>query len=729
MALIQDAPDPFLGANIMEFDVDVELPQASTDPKSIQAAVTRLMESAVQHYEENLEPDQVEATNYYFGREFGDEVEGRSKVVSRDVMEVTESHLAQLMTTFTGPDRVVEFTGRGLEDADAAQQMTDAVEYVLYQKNAGFVTLYSAFKDALVRRLGWVKWGVDEVKRVTEERHTNLTQEAFYFLVEQFDGKPGHSVEVAGTRTDPEMGEMLIEAVIRREVTAQHPWIMAIPPEEIVYSPDAKDLESSYIVAHARYVPRDELIGMGIEAKILDKALTNGRTRGSTRGNSLGDARQYHYGGSGSNNSYETGRANPEDFEGDPSQRPVYFAEAYGYFDGDGDEIGELRKFWCVGDGYIIVNGDQDGEGNYLGEIIDDVPMAYFTPRIEPHTIAGPSNWDFLKDIQRIKSQVERGTLNSLAEAIEPKTEVVMGEVNLKDLTNPEVSGIVRVRRPGMMREIAHTFVGGETIPVLQYYNEVRENRMGVSKAAAGLDPDSLQSSTRAAVAATVSGAQQHVGLIARVFAETGMKRMFRGLAKLIADTMAPGTLIRLRSGKYVPIDPRTWDLTMDLTVNVALGLSAPEEKMIKLGALLEKQEMYLQQGVPFVKFHHLRATLNRAIDALGYRNSEEFFDRWGPEEQAQYEQMQAQQEPPPDLNAMVLEIEKMKLQMQTIAEQNQKDVEIFKAQLQDERERDKMAQDAVLKEREIEARYAVDVQDIELKRQIAERKRGQEDA
>lgn len=710
------AYDPdLIGAEFFSIgDAGLEPEPKPQDPDSVQAAVTRLIDSAQQHFEQDIQPDLVEATNYYLGREFGDEVDGRSKVVATVVRDATQAQLPQLMRVFTGPDRVVEYDPVGREDAPIAEQMTGAVEWAIHHpRNEGFRTLHSWMKDALVRRLGWVKWWGETMDRVTENVRTNLTDMDVAALVQQFQPNPDIELELEeATSVDAETGQPLHTLRITRFTQAWCPRFEAVPPEEIVYTEGTRRLEDgSGIIAHVRDVPRDELLDMGIPEELLDNAaIINDRDFDSE----LKDARQHHFGA----RTKDGTDGDASSYEGHSSRQPIRFSEAYGYFDADGDGIAELRMFQCVGPNHKIVNGEQDGEGNFLGEIVSEIPLAYLTPDPEPHVLAGLSNYDNLKAIQRIMSQVERGQLDSLAAALEPKTEVVNNEVNIKDLTSPEVNGIVRVRKPGMMREITHRFVGPDTLPVLQYYQEVKENRTGISKASAGLNPDALQSSTQAAVAATVSGSQQHIWLIAQVFAETGFRRFFRGMARLIAENIEPGTVIKLRSGQAIPIDPRTWNLEMDMRVDVAVGMGPSTEKIEGLLGILERQEGYLQQGVPFVKFHHIRNTLSRLTATLGYRHDDEFFAPWTEEMQQQYEQQQAeaQAQADPPLDQLILEIERGKVQLQSLEAQLEHERKMRELDLK-ERE---LAIQSALKEFDIEAKTGVALSDQETKENIA---------
>lgn len=683
-------PADDLGNALAHGEVEALDPAPETD---VQSLVARMIEEAVRHYEEHLEPDQVQATKYYRGEPFGDEEEGRSKVVSTDVRDATQAQLPSLMRIFFGPEKVVEFRARGPEDEPVARQATEYVNYIVTEDNPGFLALHSAFKDALVRRLGIIKWWVEETKTPTAERYEGLTEQQLALLMND----PDVDVDVTAIVPDAMFGSLFHATVTRYESDSRFR-IAAVPPEEFVYTPDARSLEEAPLVAHVREVPAGDLIAMGIDPEIVEEA----KGRKSAVGGELADVRHYH-----------SGRFS-EETERDESQKLVVYAEAYALVDGDGDGIAERRLFQCVGPDYRIVNGDG------LGEIVDEIPFALFTPDPEPHTIVGLSNYDYLKDVQRVKSQIQRGLLDSLALALQPDIEVVSGEVNMQDVLSPEVGKIIRVTRPGMMREISHEFLGASALAVLGYWDEVKENRTGISKAAAGLDADSLQSATKAAVAATLSGAQQHIEMIARVFAETGMKRLYRGLLKLIVRHQNRARVIRLR-GQYVEVDPRSWDATMDVSVNVALGQGTPEERIQTLMGILMAQRELMAAGSPLVSNVELRNTLGRLVELSGWKNSDEFFRPWGPEEESMMQEQLAQQPPPPDPATMLAQIEQLKVQMQAMVEQQKLELERWKALIQDDRERDKMARDAALKEFEIERKYQAKIDDANLRAKVAQ--------
>jgi hypothetical protein len=255
-----------------------------------------------------------------------------------------------------------------------------------------------------------------------------------------------------------------------------------------------------------------------------------------------------------------------------------------------------------------------------------------------------------------------------------------------------------------MVQPFTIPFVGQQAFPMLQYMDELRENRTGISKAAAGLDANALQSSTRAAVAATISAAAQHIELICRIFAETGMKNLFRKSMQLIAKNQDAPRMVRLRN-KFVPIDPRAWDANMDVIVNVAIGVGSNEEKMAFLGQVAQKQEMLMQMGGPLADMQGYYNTLAQMMALAGYKDPTVFFND------------PATMPPPPPPAPPQPTPEEMlsQVQMEAIRADIQKKAAELELQREDmlrkdDRERDKLDADLMIKAAEIEAKYGTPV-------------------
>ncbi len=283
-----------------------------------------------------------------------------------------------------------------------------------------------------------------------------------------------------------------------------------------------------------------------------------------------------------------------------------------------GDGVAELRRICCAGPNYEILRN----------EPTDMVPFAFFCPDPEPHAMFGMSIADLTMDIQRIKTAVLRASLDSLAMSTHPRVGIVEGQASLEDVMNNEAGGVIRMRQPGAVVPFNLPFVGKEAFPMLDYLDQMRENRTGVSKAADGLDPSALQSSTLMAVQQTIGAAQQRTEMIARLFADGGMTRLYKGLLQLIIKHMDKPRMIRLRN-TFVPMSPDRWNADMDVVSNVALGKGGDVERMQMLQQVADKQEQLLQQlgpENPLVSVENYYQTLVQILEVSGFKDPQRFF-------------------------------------------------------------------------------------------------------
>lgn len=384
-----------------------------------------------------------------------------------------------------------------------------------------------------------------------------------------------------------------------------------------------------------------------------------------------------------------------DDPAADPSMRLVKYSELYITADRDGDGIAELIRVIAGGTKYKILDE----------EPVDDVPFAALCPYPEAFTFFGESVTDLTKDIQRIKSRILRDTLDSLAQSVQPQMGVVEGQVNLDDVLNSDTSKIVRMRQAGMVQPIVMPFVGKEALPVLDFMTQVRENRTGQSDASAGLDPAVLQSSTASAVHATLTKAQSRVEMVARIFAETGFVRLYRGmLHETIKNMDTPRTV--LLYGTPVVVDPRQWDAEMSVCPYPMFGRGSTQDQLQYLTTILQKQEQLLQElgfDNPFVTPDQYSYCIKKIVEAAGWHNTQCFFNDL---EQMDAETKQAALQklsqamaakaaagapqksgPDPAIEqakiASTEKIEGMKLQLEQMKEQNQMAVESLKIKAQ----------------------------------------------
>jgi hypothetical protein len=692
--------------NGLPMTIDREFGEKLSDD-DIEALVGSMIDEAQDYVEDELTPERETATDYYMAREYGNEEEGRSRVVTTEVRDTVQAYLPSLARVFFGPERVVEFRPRSAEDEACARQKTDYINYIITEDNDGFMVLHSAFKDALVRKTGIIKWSWEESLDIEEVEYTGLSEEQLQALVEDDDVE----MEITGVHEVAPGAPALFDASVRRETEDGRVRVEAVPTEEVLWNRSARDRDDARIIVHTREVKADDLLALGFEWDEIEDAV--GKSSGYHQDNPEEAARRTDEGS-------DLGEEDQQE-----ATRPVRYDEAYVGLDIEGDGKVSLHKVCMVGDNHSLLRHDP----------ISHVPFAFFCPDPEPHTMIGLSMADYTMDLQKINSSILRGTLDSLSLSLLPATEVVEGMVNMKDAVSTEMGKLVRVRQPNMMREIKHSFVGGESLPMMQYINEIKENRTGISKAAAGLDADALQSSTKAAVAATMTGAQQHLEMVARIFAETGMKQLFRGILRTVIEHQDRERVIRLRN-EYVAVDPRAWDATMDVIVNVALGAGMTEDKIQILAGIAAKQEQAIGMFGPvnpLTSMRLYRNTLARMTELAGFKNSAEFWNPITEEEEAQYMQEGAQQQEQGDpATAALAQAEMMKAQVEM--EKIKADIAIAQQRLEldreemalkDDRERDEQAADIALRIREMELKYQTDINraavDADVRRERAE--------
>jgi hypothetical protein len=141
------------------------------------------------------------------------------------------------------------------------------------------------------------------------------------------------------------------------------------------------------------------------------------------------------------------------------------------------------------------------------------------------------------------------------------------------------------------------------------------------------LDADSLNKTAKG-INMILGQAQKRTLLIARVFAEGGVKDAFRKILKLTIDHQDKPRVIRLRN-KWVEMDPRSWNAEMDVSISVGLGHGTQDQRMQMLGVILQGMEKIIQYqgGVagPLVKLEHIRNAYGKFIEASGFKNPIEF--------------------------------------------------------------------------------------------------------
>ena len=581
------------------------------DESQLTAILKNEIEDSLNYYDAELAEFRLQATDYYNSEPFGNEQEGKSSVVTSDTAEIIESIQPSLMRIFTQSKNYVKFLARTPQDVAGAEQATDFCNYTLEQNN-GFVVVHNWFKSALMYKMGVVKFYWDESEDVVTETYEDLSLDELTLMTAD------DSVEVVeqdsrpiGEDIEPQMDEagnilpipLLYSVKIKRKKTSGKIKVINIPEEEFLIQRRTKSLEDCDFLCHRSEVTVSDLVSMGYDKdEVLEYA--------SSTGDEIDQSREKL------NRFEDTDGGSDRHVEMDESRKTVLYSECYIRTDFDGDGIAELRRICVIGNYHILKN-----------EPFDHIPFATLSPILQPHKLIGRSVSEMVMDLQLIKSTVLRQILDNLY--LSNNTRLVVSDgVNLDDVLNNQAGGVIRARNIASVQPLSTPLVANQAFPMLDYLDQLKESRTGLSKASMGLSPESLQSATATAVSATVSASQGKIEMIARVFAETGMKDLFKGILHLAKKHQTQPLTVRL-TDKFVPVDPRQWTNEFDMSINVGLGTGQTNEKLAMLDKISKTQEqilLTLGQQNPLVNLSQYRETLAKILELTGFKNPNEFF-------------------------------------------------------------------------------------------------------
>ena len=665
-------------------------------PKSrreVEGIVQDAIASAVDFVESEISQDRIKAQRYYDGEvDLGYE-DGRSKVVATKVRDTVRAVKPSLMRIFLSTAKPVEFVPHGAEDVAMAEQATEFMHHEFTRLN-GYRVINDAFQDALVKKQGIVKayWMTypeaeiytftdlndDELAYLTDDDEVSVLEQTTEMSISMDEmgmeiETPSHSIKISRQQ---EKGELCIESV---------------PPEEFFVNRDARNLKDAYLVAHRTEMRAGDLIAMGYDPEVvLD-------LNSFDNGSEMTEAEVHERRG------YDLDTSDED--EQDPSMKNVTVTEAYMRIDADGTGIPVLHKITCGGTSYEMLDF----------EPCDELPFAKFEIDPEPHTFYGRSLAEIVMDDQDAATSILRSILDNVAMTNNPRLAVIEGAANIDDVLNNEIGAIVRMRQAGAVQDLSVPFTAGQTLGALTYLDGLVETKTGVSRASMGLDPDAMQSTTKAAVQATVQAAAGQVEVMVRNLAD-GMRDLFGIMLRLSNKNVDEEQMMRM-NGSFVPVDPRVWDSSMDVSINVGLGTGREEEKAMALSQALQMQTMVYQTYGPMnglVSMTNIRNTLADQLAVSGIRNADRYFAPITEEIEAQMlqqqQQAQAQQGEGQDPNAAFLQAEQMKAQVKMQSDAAKMQLDAQKAAADNDLKRDQMAQDLLVDAAKVYGEYGTSV-------------------
>jgi hypothetical protein len=633
------------------------------DDDEILSIVESEINGSADYMDSEVSSQREKAMEYFYGEPFGNEEDGRSQVVVTDVQDTLMWMMPSLMRIFTAGDKVVKFVPEGPEDEAVAEQATKYVNHVFYKQNDGFTVLYNMFLDALMQKVGVVKHFWEEVEKVTTESYENLTNQEYSLLMQDDELEEIEHEETTtyGEAIDPLTGEVVEVAEVFHNVTVARTsmdgkvTIQNVPPEEFLINRGAKSLEDARFICHRSHKSKSDLIKMGYDPEIVDDLPASSGVDGITTSN------EYL-----ARHAYDSTDSYPNQNSAD-SEKEIQIYESYIKLDTDGSGVSVLHKICHSGKEILDI------------EPIDYIPFSTVCPIPIPHKFYGLSVAETVQDVQLIRSTLTRNLLDNMYLANNGRFQVVEGQVNIDDLLTNRPGGIVRTRSPNALTPIATPSLSANSFQMLQYWEDIKTGRTGVNPKTQGLSADVLKTHvTTGAVTAALTNSQGRLELIARVFADTGVRNMFKQIYNLVQRYENRKRVVRLNN-QYFEIDPASWREDLDVDIEVGIGYGDQDIRLQNINMFATLIEKIGTQTKGIVNPQNIYNLAVEIANEMGIKNVDKFVSQPSqeplpPTPQEQLAQAQAQ--------AMIIEAQASQLE----AEVKAKELEIKSAKLELER-------------------------------------------
>lgn len=642
------------------------MPRLTDD--DIRAIVGSRLSKTLNGSDSELRSQREQALNFYYGRPLGNEVDGRAQVVSKDMMDCIEWMMPSLIRALSGAE-VFKFDPIGPQDEDQAKIESEYVRSVVWKKNPGPMLMHDWIKDGLMQKVGYVHYFWDKAEKVTFDQYSDMSAEQMLVTLEGLAQKY-QDVKVMGQSEDKQGLWTIKVRLNKRKGCAR--W-ECYPPDEVVVDKDCSgDIKKASFVGHMRReVTRGELVEAGFDRKRVEKMNsytwrdeTEERRARDTVGESDDDSRN--------------------DGDSDWASQTLQLLRCWTYLDADDDGIAELRYLYLAGND--LLENEEEPE----------IPWESLCPTRIPHRHMGLSVYDIMEDLQRINTALKRGLLDNTYFTMNPRVAFNQRTVNWKMLGVNRPGGHVAVDGPpgqGDIMPIPVVPMQERILPVIQHFDEVRENRVGVGRMTSGLDADTLARSTKGAYVNAQTASSERIWMIAWILANSGVQSLYNSMRNLIMRYQHE-PITEKQGKRWVPINPAEWPDRETMTVTP--GAASKEEVGRNLATMATAQQQAAQ--IPgIVQPANVYALAMEFQANLGFEGKAFFTDPESPEYQAwQKQQADQAKNTPPD---PYLEAEKMKSAQR--AQESQTD-----AQLQAQ----KLGVDTGLKIAELELKYATDL-------------------
>lgn len=530
--------------------------------KDLLSTINSYEDNVSDHMDSDAAQTRADLLDYYLGESYGNERDGYSSIVTREVYQTVENIKADIAELFVADDETVRFEPEGQEDVEAAQQATDYIRYVFYRQNDGFSNIMDSLIDGLLQRQGIIKrWRAME-DSTTSHNFDDISEESFMLL----DADPEVEITEFEEYLDDLTQTIYYSGKMLHTVTKSSTRIEVVPPEEFGIDRNATTVQEARFVRQRSQKSKSDLLEMDFDEAKIDKAST-----------------------SSGYNEYDS---------------PERIARNFDTDDYDGDE-NQIANTYDLHEIYIRVDRNEDGYdellkvckiGNTVLDIeeVDEIPFEIWTPIRMPHKLTGLCPADAAAPIQKMKSTLWRNQLDNQYNLNNGRPVVVEGQVDLDSVMASKPGAPYLVKHPSAISFPGQPSFGAHTNNMMGMADQMLEKDVGSTDNA--ISPDILNGNTAAgAVSQVLSKRQARIRLIAREYGEF-LRKVFMGVYELEIAHADDKSIFRLNN-KFVEVDPRTWNARKDVTVLVGLGNGSKTEQLFHMQQTMQAQQTMVQAG------------------------------------------------------------------------------------------------------------------------------------
>ena len=467
-------------------------------------------------------------SNETHGEPYGNEVKGKSAIVSKDIRKQLEWMLPSLADPFLSTPDVIKCNPVTYEDVNAARQNELLINTQFCRKFPRYNFIMKALRVIATEGTVIVQtgWDYEDEEVETEVEVVKINDEGFEYID--------------------------IEAVTETKIIKNQPTAIVCRNEDIFIDPTCMDdMDKCQFVIH-RYETDMSTLKSDGRYKNLDKIA------------SLEVSRDSDY--------------VPEDLTyfrfKDKARKKIMVHEYWGNYDIDGDGIVESIVCTWVGDTIIRLetNPYPDSKPPFVIVPFNAVPFQLFGEALAAN----------IGDNQKVKTAITRGLIDNMAKSNNGQIGMLKGALdssNRKRFLNGdnfEYNG-----SPNDFWQGSYNQIPVSAFNMMELMNNEIEAQTGVTSFSGGITGNALGNTATGARGALDATATRRLNLV-RNIAENLMKPLFRKWMAYNSEFLDEEEIIRITNEEYVPVrrDDLSGKIDIEITISTAEDNSAKAQEL-----------------------------------------------------------------------------------------------------------------------------------------------------